>query len=251
MDATTYDQRDDGWRPYAERPDQGHLPPRPRRQYFNKWTAALVAAITCAAGFYAGVRVEKGQSGGSTTSGAGGLTALAAAVRGAGAGGSTGAGASSAGGSTGAGASSAPGAKGGASAGGTAGGAAAGPGAGTSAARGAGGGLAAALGGGSASFGTITTVKGDSLYVTGPTGNVVKVHLSSSTKISKSLGVKRSALHPGDSVVIRGLSNSKGTMVATSVSDSGASAAGTGGARSSSSGSSAVSSLFSSGGSGG
>ena len=89
--------------------------------------------------------------------------------------------------------------------------------------------------------------------MTGPSGNVVKVQLSSSTKISKSLGVKRSALHPGDSVVIRGLTNSKGTMVATSVSDSGASAAGTGSARSSSSasGSSAVSSLFSSGGSGG
>ncbi len=240
MDAITYDQRDDGWQPTTERPDQGHLPPRPRRQYFNKWTAALVAAITCAAGFYAGVRVEKGQSSASTTGGASGLAALAAAVRGAGTGGS---------------ASGARGAAGGASAGGTAGGAAAGAGAGTSAARGAGGfaagGLAAALGGGSASFGTITTVKGDSLYVTGPTGNVVKVHLSSSTKISKSLGVKRSALHPGDSVVIRGLTNSKGTMVATSVSDSGASAAGTGAARSSSSGSSAVSSLFSSGGSGG
>jgi hypothetical protein len=244
MDAITYDQRDDGWQPYTERPDQGALPPRPRRQYLNKWTAALVAVITCAAGFYAGVRVEKGQSGGSTSSGAGGLAALAAAVRGA-----------SAGGSAGAGSSGARGAAGGASAGGTAGGAAAGAGAGTSASRGAGGfaggGLAAALGGGSASFGTITTVKGDSLYVTGPTGNVVKVHLSSATKISKSLGVKRSALHPGDAVVIRGLTNSKGTMVATSVSDSGASAAGTGAARSSSSGSSAVSSLFSSGGSGG
>jgi hypothetical protein len=238
MDAITYYQRDDGWQPHTDRPDQGNLPPRPRRQYFNKWTAALVAAITCAAGFYAGVRVEKGQSGGSTSTGAGGLAALAAAVRGA-----------SAGGSAGAGSSGARGAAGGASAGGTAGGASAG------AARGAGGfaggGLAAALSGGSASFGTITTVKGDSLYVTGPTGNVVKVHLSSATKISKSLGVKRSALHPGDSVVIRGLTNSKGTMVATSVSDSGASAAGTGAAPSSSSGSSAVSSLFSSGGSGG
>lgn len=225
MNAITYDQRDDGWQPpYGQQSDPGRLPPRPRRQYFNKWTAGLVAVITCAAGFYAGVRVEKGQSSGSSTSGAGGLAALAAAVRGAGGSGASGA----AGGSAGA-----------------AGGGGAARGAGGFA----GGGLAAALGGGSASFGTITTVKGDSLYVTGPTGNVVKVQLASSTKIAKSLGVKRSSLHPGDTVVIRGLTNSKGTMVATSVSDSEASATGTGAAGSSSSGSgsSAVSSLFSGG----
>ena len=37
------------------------LPGRPRRQFFNRWTAALVALITCAIGFYVGIRVEKSQ----------------------------------------------------------------------------------------------------------------------------------------------------------------------------------------------
>ena len=105
-------------------------------------------------------------------------------------------------------------------------------------------------------FGTISGVKGNTLYVTGATGNVTKVKLSSATKITKSLGVKRSSLHPGDTVVIRGLKNSKGSLVAASVSDSGASAGGfgaAGGGGSSSGGStgsasSAVGSLFSSGG---
>ena len=101
----------------------------------------------------------------------------------------------------------------------------------TGAASGAGGGIRALFagggpGGGGTSFGTISSVKGNSLYVTTATGNVVEVKLSSATKVSKSLNVKRSALHPGDTVVIRGVTNSKGTVSAASVSDSGASARG-------------------------
>ena len=123
--------------------------------------------------------------------------------------------------------------------------------------------MAGGAAGSGASFGTITGVKGNSLYVSDATGNVTKVQLSSATKISKSLGVRRSSLHPGDTVVIRGLKNSHGTLVAASVSDSGASGAGglggagAAGAGSSSTGgstgsaSSAVGSLFSSGGKGG
>ena len=37
------------------------LPGRPRRQLFNRGSAALLALITCAIGFYVGIRVEKGQ----------------------------------------------------------------------------------------------------------------------------------------------------------------------------------------------
>ncbi len=216
----------------------GQLPRRPRRQFFNKRSAALIAVITCAAGFYAGVRVEKSRV---SSSGSGGssLAAAIAAARGGTSGSATG------------------GASGSQS---------------TGAASGAGGGIRALFagggpGGGGTSFGTISSVKGNSLYVTTATGNVVEVKLSSATKVSKSLNVKRSALHPGDTVVIRGLTNSKGTVSAASVSDSGASArgglglgagggGGTTGATSGSGGSgsaagSAVSSLFSSGGSGG
>jgi len=57
----------------------------------------------------------------------------------------------------------------------------------------------------------------------------VKVTLSSSTKLTKSLGVSKSSLHPGDAIVVQGVKNSSGTVVATSVSDSGARTAGTGG----------------------
>jgi Domain of unknown function (DUF5666) len=217
MDATTYDSRDEGWEPYAGPQDEQPLPRRPRRQFFNKRSAALLAVVTCAVGFYAGVRVEKGQVSDSST-----ITLPTAAT------GRTGTGAARFGGTG---------------------------------ARGGGSGLAALFGGGAAasggtSLGTISGVKGNTLYVTGATGNVTKVKLSSATKITKSLGVKRSSLHPGDTVVIRGLKNSKGSLVAASVSDSGASAGGfgaAGGGGSSSGGStgsasSAVGSLFSSGG---
>jgi Domain of unknown function (DUF5666) len=217
MDATTYDRRDEGWEPYAAPQDEEPLPRRPRREFFNKRSAALIAIVTCGVGFYAGVRIEKGQVGNPSA------ITLPTAASGAARSGATGA-------------------------------------------RAGGSGLAALFGGGAAggansgtSFGTISGVKGSTLYVTGATGNVTKVRLSSATKISKSLGVKRSSLHPGDTVVIRGLKGSGGTLVAASVSDSGASAGGfaaAGGGGSSSGGSagggsSAVSSLFSSGSSGG
>ena len=63
------------------------LPGRPRRQLFNRWTAALLALITCAIGFYAGIRVEKGQV--SSSSGTARGFALPAALAGSGAGSST------------------------------------------------------------------------------------------------------------------------------------------------------------------
>ncbi|MGO9885358.1 MAG: DUF5666 domain-containing protein [Solirubrobacteraceae bacterium] len=223
MDATTYDRRDEGWEPYDAPQDEQPLPRRPRRQFFNKRSAALVAVVTCAIGFYAGVSIEKGQ-----VSNSGTITLP---------------------GTTGTGGAAATGARSGAA--GTRAG-----GSGLAALFGGGGFAGGAAGGSGTSFGTISGVKGNTLYVTASTGNVTKVKLSSATKITKSLGVKRSSLHPGDTVVIRGLKNSGGTVVAASVSDSGAGAGGlgaAGGGSSSSSGStgsgsSAVGSLFSSGG---
>ena len=63
------------------------LPGRPRRQLFNRWTAALLALITCAVGFYAGIRVEKGQV--SSSSGTARGFTLPAALAGSGASSST------------------------------------------------------------------------------------------------------------------------------------------------------------------
>ena len=192
------------------------LPGRPRRQFFNRYTAALLALITCAIGFYVGIRVEKGQV--SSSSGTARGFTLPAALAGSGA-------------------------RSSASRTGVAGGA----------------GFPGAFGGANASIGTISSVNGNTIYITDTSGNTVKVTLSSATKITKSLGVSKHSLRPGDSVVIRGLKNSSGKVSATSISDSGASnagsgATGSGGSRatgstgsSGSSGNAAVNQLFGSG----
>jgi hypothetical protein len=206
MSTVSYDTAERDWDP--EEPAQP-LPRRPRRQLFSRKSAAVVALITCAAGFYAGVRVEKSQvSGSSTAPRVPGATAAAA-------------GASRTGGAPGL-------------------------------ARGAGGGFA----GGNASVGTVASVHGRTIVLTEVSGNTVKVALSSSTKITKNQSVSRHAVRPGDTIIVQGAPNAKGTTVAASVSDSGASSTGSG---SSSSGRSSsrspsgtsgggVGSLFSSGG---
>ncbi len=108
-------------------------------------------------------------------------------------------------------------------------------------------GAAARFGGfgaaGGATIGTVASVNGRTIYVTETGGNTVKVKLSSATKLTKSETVGRSKINPGDSVVITGVSGSRGTIDATSLSDSGASSS-TSSTSSSSSSSSAVSSLF-------
>jgi hypothetical protein len=183
MSAVPYQSHEQDW----DAPDQEPFAPpgRPRRRFFNRKSAALVALLTCAVGFYAGIRVEKGQ-----------LPSTASAAS-----------------------ASAPGAVAGAQTGAPAGGAPTGSGApgGLAGAGRFGGGA-----GGSASLGTLSSVSGNTIYLTDTTGNTVKVTLSSSTKLTKSLSVSKSSLHPGDSVVVQGVKNSKGTIVATSVSDSGA-----------------------------
>lgn len=205
MSTATYERHEE---PVGPVDDSGSLPRRPRRHFLNRWTLVLSAAVACAAGFYGGVRIEKGQLSGSTTAtpAASGLAALAGRLR-AGAG-ATGAGAAGAGGAAG------------------------------------------AAGGAGASFGTITSVRGGTFYITESTGNTVKVKLSSATKVTKSLSVRRGSLHPGDTVVIRGVSNSSGTLVAATVSDSGSSSASgrAGASGSGSSGGGGLSSLFSAGG---
>jgi hypothetical protein len=82
--------------------------------------------------------------------------------------------------------------------------------------------------GGSASAGTISNVNGNTIYFTDSSGNTVKVTLSSGAKLAKSLSVSKNSLHPGDAIVVQGVKNSSGTIVATSVSDSGANATGSG-----------------------
>jgi hypothetical protein len=77
MSSIPYESQTQDWNP----PDQEQLatPGRPRRRWFNRKSAALAAAITCAAGFYAGVSVEKGQLASAATT-----TTAAASTSGAG-----------------------------------------------------------------------------------------------------------------------------------------------------------------------
>lgn len=162
MSAVPYEEdQEEYWEPEEETPPpQG----RRRRQLFNRKTAALVTLIACAAGFYAGIRVEKGQLASATT----GRSAFS--LPSAGGTGSTG--------------RSRAGSAGGFPAGGRF------PGLGS--------------GSGSPAIGTIASVNGDTIYVTETSGDTVKVKLSSTTKVTKTHGVSRHALHPGDSVVIQG-----------------------------------------------
>jgi len=191
MSALPYETEQEGWDGPEE--DQVTFPSRPRRQFLTRGSMALLAIVLCAAGFYAGVRVEKGQlanSPSTTTSAAGARGGFAARFGGAGAG---------AGAGTGTGSSSSASGRGGA------------------------GGFAAAASG-NASFGTVSAIDGKTLYLTQvATGNVIKVNLSGATKITKNVSVGRSAIRPGDTVVVQGLKESNGTITATSVSDTGAS----------------------------
>jgi hypothetical protein len=216
MSTTSYDQAERDWDP--DEPAQP-LARRPRRQFFNRKSAALVALITCAAGFYAGVRVEKGQVSGSSST----LRLPGATAAGSGSGART-AGAGAAGARSG-------------GFGGFAGG--------------------AGFAGGNAAVGTVASVNGKTVVLTETSGNTVNVRLSSSTKISKNQSVSHKAIRPGDTIIVQGAPNAKGTTVAASVTDSGASSTGSSSSASgaSSSGSSSsggsgggVGSLFSSGG---
>src|ERR1700744_4791129 len=67
MNTFTTQQRDEEIDAYPDEPTE-QLPRRRRRQFLTRRSAALGALVTCAIGFYAGIRVEKGQLSGSPPS---------------------------------------------------------------------------------------------------------------------------------------------------------------------------------------
>jgi hypothetical protein len=71
------------------------------------------------------------------------------------------------------------------------------------------------------SVGTVTRVDGDTIYVKENSGATVAVNLRSATTISKSVGVKRSSVRPGDSVTITGTAGAGGAINSASISDTG------------------------------
>jgi hypothetical protein len=89
------------------------------------------------------------------------------------------------------------------------------------AARGAGTGTGGtrAFGGAStaAATGTVTEVKGSTLYVTNASGNLVEVTLTPSTTVTRNAKTTLSGLAPGDTVVVQGPTSKSGTVTAASV----------------------------------
>jgi hypothetical protein len=213
MNAIPSEGRQESWESYGDG-FTDELPQRPRRRFLTPWSALLFAIVVGAVGFYVGIRVEKGQL--ASSSGTSGLASALASRFG-----------------VAAGASSTVARTGGA--------------AGVSGLAGRGGlaGFAGFGGAGGSTIGTVSSVNGSTLYVTETSGDTVKVRLSSATKITKDESVSRSKVYPGDSVVIGGVAASKGTISATTLTDSGVRFTGsTASGSSSSSGNSAVSSLF-------
>lgn len=94
---------------------------------------------------------------------------------------------------------------------------------------GAGGGLGGAggaiTGNGGLTSGIVTEVKGDTLYVTDSSGNLIKVQVGSSATVTRTSSTPLSGLQVGDNVVVVGSKGSNGAVSATSVR---ATSAGTG-----------------------
>ena len=170
------------------------VPRRRRRRLITGPTMGVLALVTCAVGFYGGIRVEKSHASAST--GAGSFAAVAGAGR---------TGAAAAGGGTSG--TKASGKTAAAGAGGRGGFAAA-------------GGFPGGSGGAGGTLGTVASVNGRTLVLTETGGNTVKVKLTSSTTITKTETVGHKAVHPGDTISVTG-STGKGTVTAASVTDSG------------------------------
>lgn len=96
---------------------------------------------------------------------------------------------------------------------------------GTGAAGGTGTGTGAGAGGG-ATTGTVKLVDGSTVYLTDSSGNIVKITTGSSTKVTLSSTGKVSDLKAGQTVTVRGTTDSSGNVAATTVSEGAATAAG-------------------------
>jgi hypothetical protein len=88
-------------------------------------------------------------------------------------------------------------------------------------ARGGFGGGAGGAGGG-ATVGTVTMIKGTTLYVTDQSGNTVKVTSSPSSSVTKTVTTTVKGVNPGDTVVVRGTTQKNGSIAAQSITLGGA-----------------------------
>jgi hypothetical protein len=87
---------------------------------------------------------------------------------------------------------------------------------------GAGGGGFAGFGGaggaaGGATNGTVTLIKGSTLYVTDASGNTVLVHTTAQSSVKKTVSGTTKTIHPGDSVTVTGTQNKDGSYSAQAI----------------------------------
>jgi hypothetical protein len=73
-----------------------------------------------------------------------------------------------------------------------------------------------------AASGTVTEVKGNTVYVTESSGSLVTVKVGTSTAITRDAAASTSALKLGDTVIVEGSTAKNGTVTATSISASAA-----------------------------
>lgn len=79
------------------------------------------------------------------------------------------------------------------------------------------------FGGANATTGTVTLIKGTTIYVTNTAGNTVLVKTSARSQVSKSVSGSVKTIHPGDSVTVTGSQNKDGSISARQVTIGGGS----------------------------
>ena len=80
-------------------------------------------------------------------------------------------------------------------------------------------------GAGGGTSGTVTLIKGSTLYVTDSTGTTVLVHTSPASRVTKSVSGTVQTIHPGDTVTVTGTQAKNGSYTAAAIAIGG----GTGG----------------------
>jgi hypothetical protein len=71
--------------------------------------------------------------------------------------------------------------------------------------------------GASGTNGTVTLIKGSTLYVTDASGNTVLVHTTAASTVKKTVSGTVKSVHPGDSVTVSGTQNKDGSYSATGI----------------------------------
>jgi hypothetical protein len=76
-------------------------------------------------------------------------------------------------------------------------------------------------GAGGATIGTVTLIKGSTLYITEASGNTILVHTAPTSRVTKTVGGTMQTIHPGDNVAVTGTQAANGSVTAASIAITG------------------------------